>query len=102
MSGRAPARLLNSLRRVVKVLFKAHADRAASAADPGLRAEFLDPTGFTLTVRAVGPHFQLRVNDRLVLEATDPRPDSFRTGRFGIAASRLMATFASLHITTLD
>lgn len=75
---------------------------ATNARDPGLRAALLDPAGFTLTVRAVGPQFQLRVNDRLVLEATDPRSDYFRKGRIGLLAGRLMATFESLHITILD
>jgi hypothetical protein len=59
------------------------------------------PEGFSLTVRAVGRKFQMFLNDRPqpILEAEDPGPDGFDSGRIALYASRLIATFESLEVT---
>ena len=64
------------------------------------RALFFAPEGFTLTVRAVGPHFTMALNGKQVLEADDP--GGFASGRIALFASRLIATFDSLEIVPLD
>jgi serine/threonine protein kinase len=75
-----------------------------SESDVCQRDELFAPGGFRLTVRAVGPKFELFLNDwpEPILVARDPDSDYFREGRIALFASRLIATFESLKIKPLE